>query len=270
MNNKTYIDHNGHKLFYEIQGQGNSSLIFIHGLCGDHRVWSKNVPAFTNNYRVITIDMFGHGDSSTDISPKAAFEALPTAIEHVIAKEKPQNVVVIGHSIAGNILLSCIEQNIKGVREYVFVDCAFNANDRVVNSRNKLANTLANNPAGKLKSAIVDWYKTMMDMNAAVEDNKLILSALEKLDVNWILGFLKATNFVRRPPNTNLPILIFESDWLTKDEPERSFHKILPNADYSHWPVSNHFFFVYQADKFNQQLREFLDRHHLHSSNNRL
>ncbi|MFY9484443.1 MAG: alpha/beta hydrolase [Patescibacteria group bacterium] len=254
-----YLDKNGYKLFYEIQGQGNSSLIFIHGLCGDHRVWSKNVPAFTINYRIITIDMFGHGNSSADISPKAAFEAMPTVIEDLITKEKLQNVVVVSHSIAGNILLSCIEQNIKNVRGYVFIDCAFNANERVVNSRNKLADTLANNPAGKLNSAIVNWYKTMMDMNAATKDNELILTALNNLDGNWILDFLKATNFVRHVPNTNFPVLIFESDWLTKDEPERSFHKILPNADYSRWPVSNHFFFVYEASKFNQRLKKFLD-----------
>ncbi|MBI3261250.1 alpha/beta hydrolase [Candidatus Berkelbacteria bacterium] len=256
-----YIDNNGYKLFYEIQGQGDLSLIFIHGLCGDHGVWSKNVPAFTNNYRVVTIDMFGHGDSSTDISPKGAFEALPTAVEGLITKEKLQNVVVIGHSIAGNILLSCIEQNIKNVRGYVFVDCAFNASERVVNSRNKLADTLASNPTDKLNSAIVNWYKTMMDMNAASQDNELILSALENLDGNWIIDFLKATNFVRQAPKTNLPVLIFESDWLTKDQPERSFHKVLAHADYSHWPVSNHFFFVYEAPKFNQRLQDFLDKY---------
>jgi len=61
-------------LFYEINGKGDNSLIFIHGLCGSHNVWSKNIPAFTSKYRVLAIDMFGHGNSSKDISPKEAFE----------------------------------------------------------------------------------------------------------------------------------------------------------------------------------------------------
>jgi len=254
-----YLDYNGYKLFYEIQGQGNNSIIFIHGLCGDHRIWSKNILAFTSRYRVMSIDMFGHGKSSDDISPKTAFESMPTVIEKLIEKEKLQNVILIGHSIAGNILCSCIERNIKNVKGYVFVDCTFNATEKIVNSRNKLADSLLDNPIDKLNSAIITWYKTMMDMNAAAEDNKLILSSLKNLNEKLVLNFLKITNFVRKAPKTNLPVLIFESNWLTKDEPERSFHKILPNAGYCLWPVQNHFFFVYEAPEFNQRLQEFLE-----------
>lgn len=256
-----HITYRGHELFYEILGEGNDSLIFMHGLCGDHGVWSKNMPAFTGKYRVVAIDIFGHGNSDKEISPKEAFESMPPAINKVIEKEKLGNVALIGHSIAGNILLSCMEEKIKNVVAYVLVDCTFNAAKKIVNSRNKLADALLDNPADKINPAIMKWYKTMMDSSASPEDNSLILSSLKNLSGKWALDFLKTTNFVRHAPKSDLPMLIFESDWLTKDEPERSFARILPHADYFHWPVSNHFFFVYEARKFNRILQEFLDKH---------
>ena len=257
----SFLEYNTHKLFYESLGEGNNPIIFIHGLCGNHRVWSKNIPAFADNNRVISIDMFGHGDSSNDISPKEAFESLPLALAKLIEQENLQNVVLVGHSIAGNILSSCIEQNIKNVTGYVFIDCAFNATQRVVDSRNKLADTLLGNPPDQLHPTVVNWYKTMMDMSADPKDNELILSALENIDKSWVLNFLKATNIIRQVPKTNLPVLIFETNWLTKDEPERSFYKVMPQADYVHWPVMHHFSFVYEAEKFNKQLQEFLDKY---------
>ena len=256
-----YINNKESDLFYETRGKGNNSLIFIHGLCGDHGVWSKNIPAFTSKYRVVAIDVFGHGNSDKEISPKEAFESMSSAIKSLIEKERLRRVALIGHSIAGNILLSCMEEKIKNVIAYVFVDCTFNATERVVNSRNKLADALLKNPADKINLAVMKWYKTMTDSNASPEDNKLILSSLKNLNGKWALDFLKTTNFVRHVPKTNLPILIFESDWLTKDEPERSFARVLPHADYFHWPVSNHFFFVYESWKFNRVLQEFLDKH---------
>ncbi len=255
-----YLDYNGYKLFYEIQGQGNSSIIFIHGLCGDHKVWSKTASAFMNKYRVVTLDFFGHGNSSSEMPPKEAFDSMPRVIKKLIEEEGLQNVVLVGHSIMGNVLSSCIETKLD-VRGYIFIDCAFNATERVVNSRNKLADSLLANPSDKLDSAIMTWYKTMMDLNANPNDNELILSSFKKLNPNWALNFLKTTNIIRQVPKTNIPILIFESKWLTKDEPERSFHKVLPNADYSLWPVTNHFFFVYKASKFNKIFQEFLDKY---------
>ncbi|MFA6530469.1 MAG: alpha/beta hydrolase [Candidatus Micrarchaeia archaeon] len=252
--------HGKYSLYYEVKGQGSRSIILIHGLCGNHEVWSKTISAFSNGYKVITLDMFGHGNSSNKIPPKEAFDSMPEMIAKIIEKEGLEKVVLVGHSIAGNILCKCIEGNLKNVCGYVFVDCTFNASKRVVNSRNRLADSLIGSSSEQTNLKMVAWYKTMMDMNAQGEDNKIVLSALENLDGKWIVDFLKATNFVRQPPKIDLPVAIFESDWLTRDEPERSFHNAVPHTVYHHWPVQNHFFFIYGAQKFNFELQKFLDR----------
>jgi len=47
---------------YEATGQGES-LLFIHGLAADKRVWNQQVEYFKNFYKVITVDLPGHGQS---------------------------------------------------------------------------------------------------------------------------------------------------------------------------------------------------------------
>ena len=48
--------------YYEIAGKGQP-LLFIHGLGSSTRDWEEQVPFFSKKYRVITLDLRGHGKS---------------------------------------------------------------------------------------------------------------------------------------------------------------------------------------------------------------
>ncbi|MGE5140594.1 MAG: alpha/beta fold hydrolase, partial [Rudaea sp.] len=49
-------------LHYEVTGEGQP-LLFIHGLGSSTRDWELQVPEFAKSYRVITLDLRGHGQS---------------------------------------------------------------------------------------------------------------------------------------------------------------------------------------------------------------
>ncbi|HOO38615.1 MAG TPA: alpha/beta hydrolase, partial [Deltaproteobacteria bacterium] len=53
----------GVPISYEQSGDGEVALVFIHGWSCDSRYWRGQVPFFAGNYRVITIDLAGHGHS---------------------------------------------------------------------------------------------------------------------------------------------------------------------------------------------------------------
>lgn len=55
-------------LFYDTVGKG-VPLLFIHGLGSSSRDWEKQVPHFTDSYKVITFDVRGHGRSSKPPGP---------------------------------------------------------------------------------------------------------------------------------------------------------------------------------------------------------
>ena len=56
----------GVQIAYHTVGEGNPALVFVHGWSCDKSYWKEQVPFFSEKYRVVTIDLAGHGDSGAD------------------------------------------------------------------------------------------------------------------------------------------------------------------------------------------------------------
>ena len=52
----------GHRLWYEEHGSG-TPLLFIHGWCMSSAVWNLQQESLSHTFRVITLDLTGHGNS---------------------------------------------------------------------------------------------------------------------------------------------------------------------------------------------------------------
>jgi pimeloyl-ACP methyl ester carboxylesterase len=52
---------NGHVMAYDIEGEG-VPLLFIHQVATDRRLWQHQRKPFSQRYRLITIDVMGHGE----------------------------------------------------------------------------------------------------------------------------------------------------------------------------------------------------------------
>src|SRR5205085_6966286 len=63
---KTVRAADGLSLVCEVRGQGDTALVFLHGWCGDREYWKHQVDAFAADYRVVTLDQAGHGESGKD------------------------------------------------------------------------------------------------------------------------------------------------------------------------------------------------------------
>ncbi|WP_194787898.1 alpha/beta fold hydrolase [Pseudomonas sp. UFMG81] len=57
------FEHNGCLLHYQEHGQGEP-LVLLHGLGSSSQDWELQVPEFSRHYRVILMDIRGHGQSS--------------------------------------------------------------------------------------------------------------------------------------------------------------------------------------------------------------
>ena len=57
-----YFEHEGCALHYEEYGQGEP-LVLLHGLGSSCQDWELQVPALSRLYRVILMDIRGHGRS---------------------------------------------------------------------------------------------------------------------------------------------------------------------------------------------------------------
>jgi pimeloyl-ACP methyl ester carboxylesterase len=94
----------GVPIHYETQGQGQPALVFVHGWAIDRRYWDAQVPVFARTRQVVTLDLAGHGQSGRGRQDwsVAAFGQDVRAVVEALSLEK---VVLVGHSMSGNVIL---------------------------------------------------------------------------------------------------------------------------------------------------------------------
>lgn len=90
-------------LFSTEVGAG-TNVMFIHGWTCDSHDWSWQLPLFESRYRVVAVDLRGHGRSQ--LMPPGAYAPADYVadIESFIATRYPgQKFVLVGHSMGGQI-----------------------------------------------------------------------------------------------------------------------------------------------------------------------
>jgi pimeloyl-ACP methyl ester carboxylesterase len=118
---KVPLQNHGVNIAYTDTGKGDTTLLFVHGWCINKGYWSNQATYFSKKYRVIAIDLPGFGESGKNRSDWST-AAYAHDVDSVIAQLKLKNVILIGHSMAGNIVLQAAIDNPTQVIGLVGVD----------------------------------------------------------------------------------------------------------------------------------------------------
>lgn len=87
------------EIHYYMSGMENNELVlFLHPAFSDHRAFGQQIDSFSKNYRVITIDMIGHGLSKAHKS-KEKIDATAQHIHEIITTEGFDKVHLVGVSV---------------------------------------------------------------------------------------------------------------------------------------------------------------------------
>lgn len=118
---KINIENHGVHIAYTDNGKSDTTLLFVHGWCINKSYWSAQVAYFSKRYRVVTIDLPGFGESGKNRSSWNA-RAFGKDVNEVIMQLKLKHVILIGHSMAGDIILQSAINAPKQVIGIVGVD----------------------------------------------------------------------------------------------------------------------------------------------------
>ena len=58
-----FMEKDGFRLYYEDTGGNGPVVLFLHGAGGNHLSWWQQVPVFAEEYRCVTVDQRGFGQS---------------------------------------------------------------------------------------------------------------------------------------------------------------------------------------------------------------
>jgi pimeloyl-ACP methyl ester carboxylesterase len=95
---------------YFQQGQGNTTLLFLHGWCINGMYWENQVEYFSKNYNVYAIDLPGFGKSKAE-RINWTIEEYANDVTAFIDTMNLQNVIIVAHSMAGEIMLQMALSN---------------------------------------------------------------------------------------------------------------------------------------------------------------
>ncbi|HEY0191658.1 MAG TPA: alpha/beta fold hydrolase, partial [Kofleriaceae bacterium] len=120
----------GAAIHYQVHGGGRgAALVLIHGLGCDAGFWDSQLDALAGDHTVVVLDLAGHGRSAAQ---RAAWtiEAFADDVIAVVRDAGLAEVVLIGHSLGGPIMIEAAARLPGAVRGLIGVDTLHNLEPR--------------------------------------------------------------------------------------------------------------------------------------------
>lgn len=112
--------HKNTKISYTDQGKG-TAVVFLHGFLENQTMWNAFVPEFSKKFRVVTIDLLGHG-ASESLGYVHSMEDQADMVHAVLHDLKIRKVVLVGHSMGGYVALAFAELYADSVKGMVLLN----------------------------------------------------------------------------------------------------------------------------------------------------
>ena len=112
----------GMKIHSTSTGKGSKTLVLVHGWTCDETSWAANVPELAKHYRVITLDLPGHGKSDAPKDGKVTMDMFARAVEAVRAEQKVDRIILVGHSMGTPVIRQYAHLYPQHVTALVLVD----------------------------------------------------------------------------------------------------------------------------------------------------
>ncbi len=100
---------NGAAIRYEVEGEGEPTLVFIHGWSCHRMYWVEQFDRFQRVRRVVSLDLMGHGESEA-VRTDWTIEAFADDVVTVCDALQLERVVLIGHSMGGPVALEAAKK----------------------------------------------------------------------------------------------------------------------------------------------------------------
>jgi pimeloyl-ACP methyl ester carboxylesterase len=111
----------GVAIVYETHGVGPRALVFVHGWSCDRGYWRGQLNHFAREHQVVAIDLAGHGESGAERTDWT-IEAFGSDVAAVVQKLGLDAVILIGHSMGGDVILEAARRLRGRVRALIWVD----------------------------------------------------------------------------------------------------------------------------------------------------
>lgn len=214
------ISVNGLELYYEIAGDGEPVLL-IPGFASGLSLWSRQVPALSRDFRVISFDPRGISESDKPEGPQS-ISLLADDVAHLLRALGVASAHVVGVSFGGFVAQEFALKYPSMTRKLVLVCTSFGGPNHIT-------------------SEVVE-FDSIRELNARQFEAAVSFNAEAGVE-----GIMSPTLVVSGDADQIVPV-----------QNSRNLAAKIPGAQLHIVAGGSHTFFIERAEEFNQLLREFL------------
>lgn len=259
------------ELAYADEGAGELTLLFVHGLGGYHQVWRKNIDELRQSYRCVALDLPGCGNSSKR-NYSFTIDFLANTVLGFIDSMQLKNVVLVGHSMGGQVVLAAAAKAHPAVKK------------AVVLAPSGLKEYSARDKSRILYWAQPEWTKRRSDFFIKAAFDSLFSDSRLPQDAEFMLEY--RLNLRNRPvhlnyfadmnyqlnkaildepvvgllKNISIPVLILwgEQDYLLSPEQAQIAGRLIPDNEIKIFSSCGHLLQWECAEDINEAIRPFM------------
>lgn len=255
------LECNGNTIHYYISGDKNKeSIFFLHSAFSDHRCFDKQIDYFSSNYKVITIDLLGHGKTGVGNS-KDKITSTFNHITEIMKTESIEKIHLVGVSL-GSLLAQ---------------DFALKFPDKTITLTAVGGYSINKNQKEIARNQRKEMFKWIFKMIFSMDSFRRYAANLSVLSDEDKIQFLKSAKLVTRKsfrvmgginkiinnrPNTkrNYPLLIItgEKDTQLAVKAAKEWHNEDPTSRLFIIENAGHCANIDNPKRFNEILSEFL------------
>ncbi len=253
---------NSIKVHYQNYGQGKDALVFVHGWTCNLNFWKANVPAFTDQTRVIAIDLPGHGESD---KPQVTYsmDLFAQAINAVLEDTKVERATLVGHSMGTPVIRQFYRKYPSKTRALVIVDGALKPWGSQEQMKQLLEPFRGTNYKQSAEAMINFMLAPVKDKAVQAEIKSAMLSTPQHVIIGAFEGMIDESIW-KTEDKINVPtlVLMVKQPQLPSDY-EKSVRELVPEVEYQLWEGVSHFLMMDEPQKFNEAVTAFLKKNKL-------
>ena len=259
-----YIKVSRVRLYYEEYGSG-APIIMLHGWNENRTIFKFQIEDLSKNYRVITIDLRGHGKSS---KPRLgySYSRIVIDIKRFLDIMNIRNPIIVGHSLGGQIALEYyLKYN--NCNKLVLISSPYMAPTQLSGIIRMGEKYLSKKLRSSLKyaSEVMKDQRIKRDSKESDDESRSIFSKKSfqvPFYVTIGLSFSGLSfNIENKLKDIKIPVLILAGE---KDDliPISVFEKMadkIPNCKLIKFENCGHFSFIEEVSRVNKNILEFLN-----------
>ncbi|HEY7415501.1 MAG TPA: alpha/beta hydrolase, partial [Ktedonobacteraceae bacterium] len=118
---KQTVQVNGGLIHYEVAGEGEESIVLVHGLSESTRLWYRNLPMLAEHYRVYLVDLPGFG-AMRRFHRQFTLEGCAPWLDRWMQAVGIETASLVGHSMGGYVCMSLAALRPEKIKRLVLVD----------------------------------------------------------------------------------------------------------------------------------------------------